>query len=104
MTIIRVGNGWHEEAHDVTIATAAAAGLYTEVRVLDKPGIIKSASALIVDVTVAQNNFVASVGVTLPVGAALTYGVYASEVRARVWQLGAAAQSIIVKIWLLVED
>jgi hypothetical protein len=104
LTIIRVGNGWHEEEHDDAIATGAAAGVYTLAVNLDKPGRIKAASATITGVGVAWNNCVCRFAVSLPVPGAFVYGAYATQILLGVYQFGAGAQNIQVTWWVLVED
>ena len=104
MTIIRVGNGWHEEFHRFAVASAAAAGLYQANQNLDKPGCIKAASASIQAAGANWNNSEARIQVILPAAVNLTYGVYASQIAVGVYQFGVAAQDITVILWLLVED
>jgi len=104
LTIIRVGNGWHEEFHRFTIATPAAAGLNQTNQDLDKPGRIKAASASVQAATINWNNSQCRIQVTLPAAANLTYGVYASQVGVAIYQFGAAAQDINVVLWLVIED
>jgi len=104
LTIIRVGNGWHEEEHDAVIATAAAAGAYGTNLLLDKPGRVKAVSTTITGATVAWSNCVAQFAAWLPVAGPFVYGVYATEVFIQLYQFGAAAQNIQISWWVLVED
>jgi hypothetical protein len=104
LVIYEKGNGYHKERLSITVATAAAAGIYAATGWPDKPGCVMSAVYRLQGASVADNNFVTNVTATLPVVGAIQFGTYVEQFSVRVWQLGAAAQNVYVLLDLVIQD